>query len=83
MGGSVAAGSAFSILQSMGMLGSLAIPAAGVTVVAGAAVAGAAGGEVDRWAKGDYGEPVKDWWNGKHGPVVSQWWNGTETPVLN
>lgn len=36
IGGSVAAGSAFAILQSLGMLGAVAIPAAGAGVLGGA-----------------------------------------------
>jgi len=70
MGGTVAAGSAFSLLQSMGMLGSVAIPTAGAIVATGAIVAGAAGNEVKNWWSGDYGEPVKDWWNGSATPVL-------------
>jgi hypothetical protein len=34
----------------------------------------AAGDEVARWGRGDYGEPVKNWLNGDYGQPVSDWW---------
>jgi hypothetical protein len=85
-GGMVAAGSAFAILQSWGMLGAVAIPVAGAAV-AGSVVVAAAGGhaameEVGKWARGEYGEPVKKWWGGTETPV-SDWWHGTDTQVSN
>jgi hypothetical protein len=85
-GGTVAAGSAFAILQSLGMLGAVAIPVAGAAV-AGSVVVAAAGGnaamqEVGKWARGEYGEPVKHWWGGTETPV-SNWWQGNDTPVRN
>jgi hypothetical protein len=85
-GGAVAAGSAFSILQSIGMLGAVAIPAAGAAI-AGSVVVAAAGGnaaskEVGKWARGEYGEPIKQWLEGTETPV-HDWWHGTETPVWN
>ncbi|KAF8154002.1 hypothetical protein B0H34DRAFT_676873 [Crassisporium funariophilum] len=91
IGGSVAAGSAFSILQRMGMFGSVAIPVAGAVVAAAVAVeqtgvpqgVRAAGNEVGAWMAGNYGEPVKNWCNGDYGTPVTNWWNGKDTPVAN
>lgn len=54
------------------MLGSVAIPVMGALVTTGAVAAGAAGSEVEKWRKGEYGEPVKDWWNGTTA-AVSDW----------
>lgn len=90
----MAAGSAFAILQSMGMVAAVAIPAAGAAIVGTTAVvaahqqgvlrgANAAGGEVARWWGGDYGEPVKNWWNGNFGQPVKSWLGATEKPVAN
>ncbi|KAF8242547.1 hypothetical protein K440DRAFT_590710 [Wilcoxina mikolae CBS 423.85] len=95
MGGTVAAGSAFATLQGMGMLAAVAIPATGAAIIGTTAVAAvatqqgvwkganAAGAEVERWAKGDYGEPVTKWWNGDYGEPIKNWWGGTEMPVAN
>jgi len=90
----VAAGSAFAILQSLGMVAAVAIPVTGAAIVGATAVvaahqegvwkgANAAGDEVAHWGRGDYGEPVKNWLNGDYGQPVSDWWGGTETPVAN
>ncbi|CCX16664.1 Protein of unknown function [Pyronema omphalodes CBS 100304] len=91
IGGSVAAGSAFAMLQSMGMLGAVIIPAVGAGVVGATAVAviaenegirntmagaGHAAGEVGRWASGEYGTPVENWWKGDYGSPVENWWKG-------
>ena len=91
MGGTVAAGSAFAILQSWGMLYSVAIPVVGTIITAGSivaataigdaghntwAVANAGGREVERWNRGDYGSPVANWWNGAYGDPVARWWKG-------
>jgi len=86
MGGTVAAGSAFSILQSWGMMYSVVIPVAGTLIAAGSAAAGnardtwvvlnAGGREVERWSKGEYGKPVSEWWNGEYGDFMTRWWKG-------
>ena len=46
MGGIVAAGSAFAILQSWGMLYSVAIPVIGTVITAGSVVAATAGDKI-------------------------------------
>jgi hypothetical protein len=90
MGGTVAAGSAFAILQSWGMMYSIIIPVAGTIITAGSVaaatseeacndawvVANASGWEVERWSRGEYGKPVTQWWNGVYGDPVTRWWKG-------
>jgi hypothetical protein len=63
--GSVAAGSAFATLQSIGMVGAVTIPATGIAI-AGAAVASMG---VSKLVNGEYGKPVKDWWEKNY-----NWW---------
>lgn len=80
LGGNVAAGSAYAILQSIGMTYAIVFPVVGAAI-AGAAVATNSvmqegGKEIHKWAKGDYGEPVKEWMEGKYGNPVSDWWGG-------
>jgi len=94
MGGTVAAGSAFAILQSWGMMYSIGIPVAGTIIMAGSVAAATAreqisqaghnawvitnagGREVERWSRGEYGNPVTSWWNGAYGDPVAHWWKG-------
>jgi len=94
MGGTVAAGSAFALLQSWGMTYSIVIPVAGTIITAGSVVAATAGKqisegcndawvianaggrEIERWGRGEYGNPVTQWRNGVYGDPVTRWWKG-------
>lgn len=94
MGGTVAAQSAFAILEKWGTMYSVIIPVAGTIITAGSVAAGTAGEqikegcndawvianagaqEIERWNRGEYGNPVTDWWNGEHGDAVTRWWKG-------
>ncbi|KAK2466601.1 hypothetical protein APHAL10511_000859 [Amanita phalloides] len=90
MGGTVAAQSAFAILQSWGMMYSVVIPVSGAIIAAGSVaaatagnaardswvVANAGGREVERWGRGEYGNPVTQWWSGAYGDPVKRWWGG-------
>ena len=82
MGGTVAAGSAFAILQSWGMMYSVAIPVAGAVIAAGSAAAAVAGEQIgqasqDAWIIANAGgKEVERWSKGEYGSPVTQWWNG-------
>ncbi|KAK2466598.1 hypothetical protein APHAL10511_000856 [Amanita phalloides] len=91
MGGTVAAQSAFAILQSWGMMYSVVIPVTGTIIAAGSVAAAtvgeqignaariitnAGGREVERWKRGEYGNPVIRWWNSAYGDPVMRWWSG-------
>jgi hypothetical protein len=83
MGGTVAAGSAFAILQSWGMLYSVAIPVIGTIITAGSVVAATAAGEQikdaghNTWVIANAGgREVERWNRGDYGSPVTNWWNG-------
>ena len=81
MGGSVAAGSAFAMLQSWGMMYPVAIPVAGAVIVAGSVAAATAREQIgkagqDVWTIANTGrKEVERWSKGEYGTPVTQWWN--------
>jgi hypothetical protein len=82
MGGTIAAGSAFAIFQSWGMMYSIVIPVAGTIITAGSVVAAAAGEKIrkaghDTWVTANAGQQeVEKWSKGDYGSPVTDWWNG-------
>ena len=82
MGGTVAAGSAFAILQSWGMMYSVAIPVTGVVIAAGSAAVAAAGKQIGRAGQSTWiiatasGKEVERLCKGVCGRPVPEWWNG-------
>ena len=81
MGGTVAAGSAFAILQSWGALYSIAIPVAGTIITGGSVVAATAGEHIRDAAYNTWviatagGREVEKWSKGNYGSPVTNWWN--------
>ena len=82
MGGTVAAGSAFAILQSWGMTYPIIIPVAGTIITAGSVAAAIAGEQIretsnDAWVIANAGgQEVGRWNRGEYGNPVTHWWNG-------
>ena len=79
MGGTVAAGSAFAILQSWGMLYSVAIPVIGAAITAGSVVAATAGEQIRDTGHSACiianagGQEVERWSRGDCGSPVTNW----------
>ena len=78
MGGNVAAGSAFAILQSWGMSYSVWIPAAGSIITAGSVVAATAGEQIkdaghNAWDIANAGgRKIEKWSKGVFGSPVTE-----------
>ena len=87
MGGTVAAGSAFAIIQSCGMSYSVAIPVVGTIITAGSIVAATAGEQIKyashyAWVIANAcGQEVGRWSRGDYGSPFTNWWNGTITAI--